>query len=74
MLLQLIILFVILRNTYYWLTGFPCKSISGDVFVITGAGEELGRELAIQFAKRGAILALVDRDEVQFGFILCLNN
>jgi NAD(P)-dependent dehydrogenase (short-subunit alcohol dehydrogenase family) len=40
------------------------RSLDGKVVVITGAGSGIGRELALQAADRGAILALSDWDEV----------
>jgi NAD(P)-dependent dehydrogenase (short-subunit alcohol dehydrogenase family) len=40
------------------------KSLDGKVVVITGAGSGIGRQLAIQAAERGALLALSDWDEV----------
>ena len=40
------------------------KTLDGKVVVITGAGGGLGRELALQSADRGALLALSDWDEV----------
>jgi NADP-dependent 3-hydroxy acid dehydrogenase YdfG len=40
------------------------KSLDGKVVVITGAGSGIGRQLALQAAERGALLALSDWDEV----------
>jgi NAD(P)-dependent dehydrogenase (short-subunit alcohol dehydrogenase family) len=37
--------------------------LSGRVFAVTGAGSGIGRALAINLAKRGARLALADKDE-----------
>jgi short-subunit dehydrogenase len=40
------------------------KTLDGKVVVITGAGSGIGRELALQAARQGAVLALSDWDEV----------
>jgi NADP-dependent 3-hydroxy acid dehydrogenase YdfG len=40
------------------------KSLDGKVVVFTGAGSGIGRELALQAADQGAVLALSDWDEV----------
>ena len=39
------------------------RTLDGKVVVITGAGSGIGRELAVQAAARGAVLALSDWDE-----------
>ena len=41
----------------------PRKSVAGKVILITGAARGLGRQLAIQFGKLGAILILWDVDK-----------
>ncbi|KAF8770835.1 17-beta-hydroxysteroid dehydrogenase 13 like protein [Argiope bruennichi] len=41
----------------------PKKSLKGEVVLVTGAGNGLGRELALKFAEEGAILVLWDVDE-----------
>ena len=38
------------------------KDFSERVVVITGAASGIGRQLALQLAKRGAVLALADKD------------
>jgi NAD(P)-dependent dehydrogenase (short-subunit alcohol dehydrogenase family) len=38
------------------------KSFAGKVAVVTGAGSGIGRELAIQLGREGAVVAAVDRD------------
>jgi short-subunit dehydrogenase len=40
------------------------RTFDGKVVVITGAGSGIGRELALNLAARGAVLALSDKDEV----------
>ena len=40
------------------------RTFDGKVAVITGAGSGIGRELALNLAARGAVLALSDQDEV----------
>lgn len=39
------------------------ENFSGKVVAVTGAGNGLGRATALAFARRGATLALVDKDE-----------
>jgi NAD(P)-dependent dehydrogenase (short-subunit alcohol dehydrogenase family) len=43
------------------------SSVRGKVAVVTGAGSGIGRQLALELAKRGARLALSDVDEVGLG-------
>jgi NAD(P)-dependent dehydrogenase (short-subunit alcohol dehydrogenase family) len=40
------------------------STINGKVAVITGAGSGIGRELALELARRGASLSLCDRNEI----------
>jgi short-subunit dehydrogenase len=40
------------------------RTLDGKVVVITGAGSGIGRQLALQSARQGALLALSDWDEV----------
>jgi short-subunit dehydrogenase len=40
------------------------RTFDGKVAVITGAGSGIGRELALNLAARGGVLALSDKDEV----------
>jgi short-subunit dehydrogenase len=40
------------------------RTFDGKVAVVTGAGSGIGRELALELAARGAVLALSDVDEV----------
>ena len=43
----------------------PKKSINDEIVLITGSAGVLGRALAIEFSKYGAILCLWDVDEVE---------
>lgn len=42
---------------------YRCKSVSGELILITGAGSGLGKLMAHRFSKLGAKLVLVDIDE-----------
>ncbi|XP_053415240.1 short-chain dehydrogenase/reductase family 16C member 6-like [Nycticebus coucang] len=55
---------------YLFLEAFACKiipkrkkNVAGEIVLITGAGSGLGRQLAIHFARLGAILVLWDINE-----------
>lgn len=42
---------------------YRCKSVYGEIVLVTGAGSGIGRLMAKRFAKLGAKLVLVDIDE-----------
>uniref|UniRef100_H2ZIJ8 Short-chain dehydrogenase/reductase 3 n=1 Tax=Ciona savignyi TaxID=51511 RepID=H2ZIJ8_CIOSA len=48
---------------FRWIFPVQYKSVSGEVCLITGAGNGIGRLLAIEFAKRKARVAIWDIDE-----------
>lgn len=54
-------LFQMIRETF-----FPPKrkSVQHKIVVITGGAKGLGRELSLQFSSLGAIVVIVDIDEV----------
>lgn len=41
----------------------PKKSVTGEIVLITGSGSGIGRQLALEFGKLGAVLILWDIDE-----------
>lgn len=49
------------------------KSICGDLVVLTGAGQGLGREVAHQLGALGAHLALLDINEVRTRLIITID-
>ena len=64
----LTVLWVILYNyvVAFYRIFFPRarKSIAGEVVLITGAGHGIGRELALEISKLGAITVLWDINKV----------
>lgn len=53
-------LFSILEALLFRLISKPKKNVAGEIVLITGAGSGLGRLLALQFARLGAVLVLWD--------------
>ncbi|KAH0517671.1 Epidermal retinol dehydrogenase 2 [Microtus ochrogaster] len=53
-------LFSILEALLFQLISKPKKNVAGEIVLITGAGSGLGRLLALQFARLGAVLVLWD--------------
>jgi all-trans-retinol dehydrogenase (NAD+) len=41
----------------------PKKSVTGEIVLITGSGSGIGRQLALEFGKLGAVLILWDIDD-----------
>ncbi|XP_067618724.1 estradiol 17-beta-dehydrogenase 11 isoform X1 [Eurosta solidaginis] len=62
MLLPLILFAVFLKHLldYLFSLGVKEKDVRGKVAVVTGAGNGLGREIAIELARKGCKLAIVD--------------
>lgn len=52
-----------LRNTFYRLLFQEPVSVKGRVCFVTGSGRGLGREICLELAKNGAILACADINE-----------
>lgn len=53
----------ILEALYQLFVPPACKSVSGEICVVTGAGHGIGRELSIQYAELGAIVVCLDINE-----------
>ncbi|XP_036292858.1 epidermal retinol dehydrogenase 2 isoform X2 [Pipistrellus kuhlii] len=52
--------FSLLETAIFTLIPKPRKDVAGEIVLITGAGSGLGRLLALQFARLGAVLVLWD--------------
>lgn len=48
------------------------KFVRNEIVLITGSAKGLGRQLALEFAKRGSILVLVDIDDQENGKTVAL--
>lgn len=57
------ILHVILQTVSHYLFSTTEKNIRNEIVLITGSGRGLGQQLALLFARRGAIVVLCDIDE-----------
>jgi len=51
-----------IRLTYRSIVPRPLRDIGGDVALVTGAGHGIGKELALQMARLGAIVICVDKN------------
>ena len=52
---------------FYFLFSPTEKFVRNEIVLITGSAKGLGRQLAIEFAKRGSILVLIDIDDLENG-------
>ena len=52
--------------TFFYFVFTPTeKYVRNEIVLLTGSAKGLGRQLAIEFAKRGSILVLLDMDDVE---------
>ncbi|CAF0710608.1 unnamed protein product [Brachionus calyciflorus] len=56
---------VMFWTVFYFVFSPTEKYVRNEIVLITGSGRGLGRSLAIEFAKRGAILVLIDIDDTE---------
>ena len=54
---------VMLWTLFYFVFSTTEKYVRNEIVLITGSARGLGRQLAIEFAKRGSILVLLDVDD-----------
>ncbi|KDR12386.1 epidermal retinol dehydrogenase 2-like [Zootermopsis nevadensis] len=54
---------VVIKSTYQLVWSRPAKSLVGEVVLITGAGNGIGRQLALEFWEQGGTVICVDIDE-----------
>ena len=60
--------FKIMSSTFFYSIFSPSeKLVRNEIVLITGSAKGLGRQLAIEFAKRGSILVLIDFDDQENG-------
>lgn len=68
--IELIYLIMEFSKTMFWTLFYfvfsPTeKYVRNEIVLITGSARGLGRQLAVEFAKRGSILVLIDLDDVE---------
>lgn len=57
------LVYYVLEAAFYSIIPKRKKDVTGEIVLITGAGSGLGRQMAILFARLGAILVLWDIDQ-----------
>jgi len=65
------VLILLCKMVYYYLEAFcwlfvspSAKSIRGQLALVTGGGRGIGQRIALELAKHGAKIAVLDLDEV----------
>lgn len=54
---------VVVKSTYQLLRPQSAKSLAGEIVLVTGAGQGIGRQLALEFWEQGSTVLCVDIDE-----------